>query len=214
MKATILKKENTPMDYLGFALYAFGGLGIEILLLMLETNLWGISSSKWTTLQNVIHWSATCVIWGILAFVLLKQIPEQHSKIKPLNIAIVSLIILISVACTSFVWHGFKPVIEFTNNGLIKFIIQYVYYAFESMLILLIIIFGQIFFEKSVGKTTNIPAGSIILALTWGLIHILTKGIATGIYVCIQACLFGFVYLALNRSVTISYVAITLMFML
>ena len=38
MKTTIQKKENTVMDYLGFVLYAFGGLGIEILLLMLETN--------------------------------------------------------------------------------------------------------------------------------------------------------------------------------
>lgn len=30
-----LKKENTAMDYLGNALYAFGGLGIEILLMMI-----------------------------------------------------------------------------------------------------------------------------------------------------------------------------------
>lgn len=214
MKTTIQKKENTVMDYLGFVLYAFGGLGIEILLLMLETNLWGISSSKWTILQSVIHWSATCVIWGVLAFLLLKQIPKQYSKIRPINMVVVSFIMLVSMVYTSFVWHGFKPIIEFTNNGLIKFVIQYIYYAFESMLILLIIIFGQMFFEKIVGKKTYIPAGSIILALTWGLSHILTQGIDTGIYACIQACLFGFAYLALNRRVTISYVVITLMFML
>lgn len=68
METTILKKENTIMDYLGYALYAFGGLGIEILLMMLETNLWGISSSQWTIVQNVMHWTVTCLIWGYLAF--------------------------------------------------------------------------------------------------------------------------------------------------
>lgn len=214
METTVIKKENTIMDYLGYALYAFGGLGIEILLMMLETNLWGISSSKWTILQNVIHWSATCVIWGVLAFLLLKQVPKQHSKIRPINIAVVSLIIFVSIVYTSFVWNGFKPIVEFVNNGFIKFIFQYIYYAFESILILLIIIFGQMLFEKFMGRKTNLPAGSIILALTWGLIHILTQGTGTGIYACIQSCLFGLVYLALNRSIATSYLAITLMFML
>lgn len=30
MKSNVLKKEYTAMDYLGYALYAFGGLGLEI----------------------------------------------------------------------------------------------------------------------------------------------------------------------------------------
>lgn len=214
METAILKKENTSMDCLGYALYAFGGLGIEILLMMLETNLWGASNSQWTTSQHVIHWTVTCLIWGILAFYLLKQVPGQRTKIKKLNVGAAGLIILISVVYTTFVWKGFKPVIEFADNGLIKFVIQYVYYACESMLILLIIVFGQMFFEKIVGRKSIIPAGSVILALTWGLIHILTQGMSTGIYASIQACLFGVVYLTLNRHIGISYVALTLMFML
>lgn len=214
MKTTTLKKENTIIDYLGYALYAFGGLGIEILLMMLETNFWGISNSQWSITQNIIHWTVTCLIWGVLAFLLLKQVPKQHSKIRKLNIGIASIIILVAIVYTTLVWNGFKPFIEFSNNGLIKFVIQYVYYACESMLILLIIVFGQMFFEKIVGRKSNLPAGSIILAFTWGFIHILTQGLSTGIYACIQACLFGFVYLALDRSIAISYVAIALMFML
>lgn len=47
MESTIFKKENIAMDYPGYALYAFGGLGIEILLMTLETNLWGISNNQW-----------------------------------------------------------------------------------------------------------------------------------------------------------------------
>lgn len=214
METTVLKKEKIAMDYLGYALYAFGGLGIEILLMMLETNLWGISNSQWTISQHVIHWSVTCLIWGVLAFLLLKQVPKQYSKIKMVNVGVASFIILVSIVYTTFVWNGFKPIIEFANNGLIKFVIQYVYYACESILILLIIIFGQMFFEKIVCRKSHLPAGSIILVLTWGLIHILTQGLSTGIYACIQACLFGCVYLALDRSIVISYVAIALMFML
>lgn len=202
------------MDYLGYALYAFGGLGIEILLMMLETNLWGISNNQWTISQNLIHWTVTCLIWGVLAFLLLKQIPKQRPKIKKGNAGAAGLIILVSIVYTTYVWNGLKPIIEFTNNGLFKFVVQYVYYACESILILLIIVFGQMFFEKMVGRKSHLPAGSIILALTWGLIHILTQGISTGVYACIQACLFGFVYLALNKRIAISYVAIAFMFML
>lgn len=202
------------MDYLGYALYAFGGLGIEILLMMFEINLWGISNNQWTISQNLIHWTVTCLIWGVLAFLLLNQIPKQRPKIKKVNVGAAGLIILVSIIYTTFVWNGVKPIIEFTNNGLIKFVVQYVYYACESILILLIIVFGQMFFEKMVGRKSHLPAGSIILALTWGLIHILTQGISTGVYACIQACLFGFVYLALNKRIAISYVAIAFMFML
>lgn len=214
MKATIMKKEKTGMDYLGFALYAFGGLGMEILLMMLETNLWGISSSEWTILQNVIHWTIICIIWGGFAFFLFQQIPKQSSEIKTANMAAAGLIVAASIIYTSFLWKGFKPVIEFKNNGIIKFAAQYVYYVFESMLILLIIVFGQMSFEKMVRRKIQIPAGGILLALTWGLIHIVTQGIDTGIYACVQACLFGIVYLLLDKNIVISYVAIAFMFML
>lgn len=214
MKTAILKKENKIMDYLGYTLYAFGGLGIEILLMMLETNLWETSNNQWTISQNITHWTITCLIWGVLAFLLLKQVPKRRSKIKKLNVYITSIIVLVAICYTTFVWNGFKPFIEFSNNGLVKFIIQYVYYACESMLILLIIVFGQMFFEKIVGRKSNFPAGSIILVLTWGLIHILTQGLSTGIYASIQACLYGIVYLTLDRNFIFSYMAIALMFML
>lgn len=214
MKTTVLKKETTAMNDLGFAIDAFGALGAEILLMMLETALWGISGSKWTTLQSAVHWSLTCVLWGVSAFLLQRHIPRQRPEIKPLNLAAASLIMLASVLYTSFVWNGFKPAAELANIGLTKFVLQYLYYAFESMLILLIILFGQSAFEKLVNRRTNIPAGGVLLALTWGLVHILTQGFDTGVYSCLQACLFGLVYLALNKGILISYVAIALMFML
>lgn len=62
------KKENTAIDYLGYALYAFGGLGLEILLMMIERIVFGTVSNEWTIAQSIIHWVLTCVIWGCIGF--------------------------------------------------------------------------------------------------------------------------------------------------
>lgn len=214
MKANILKKENTAMDYLGYALYAFGGLGLEILLMIIESNFWGVPSANWTISQHVIHWSITCLIWGVIGYALMKQPIIIRSKIKKINWFMAGVIIIISIVYTSITWNGFKPAIELSNNGIVKFIVQYIYYAVESLLILLIIAHGQMAFEKWYKNTNHIPFGALLLAMTWGIIHILTQGMATGIYACVQSLLFGCIYLVLNKDIKYSYIAIAFMFML
>lgn len=194
-------KESTAMDYLGYALYAFGGLGIEILFMMVETNLWGLSNNKWTIHQNMIHWGITCIVWGIFSIILLKKSIKIHIDVKDINWFGVSALVLCSIMYTSYVWEGFKPIIEFSNNGVIKFAVQYIYYAFESMLILLIIAHGQKAFETLLKRSVSLPIGGILLAITCGLIHVFTQGIYTGIYTCIQSILFGIVYLLLNKDI-------------
>lgn len=95
------------------------------------------------------------------------------------------IIIALSITYTSLVWGGFKTIIELSNLGVSKFLIQYVYYAFESLLMMLIIAHGQKAFESWFGNIKCIPFGGILLAITWGLIHILTQGTLTGIYAVI-----------------------------
>ena len=214
MKENILRKEKTAMDYLGYALYAFGGLGLEILLLMIETSFWGVPNGNWTNKQHVIHWSITCLLWGGIGYVLMKQSIKIRSKIKKINWFMAGAIMIISIVYTSITWNGFKPAIELSNIGIVKFIAQYIYYAVESLLILLIIAHGQTAFEKWFKNTNHIPFGALLLALTWGIIHILTQGMATGIYACIQSLLFGCIYLVLNKDIKYSYIAIAFMFML
>lgn len=209
-----LRKESTVMDYLGYALYAFGGLGIEILLMMIETNLWGVQKNDWTLNQNIIHWIITCIVWGVFFVVLLKKPIKIHIEGNDINWFGVSVIVICSIIYTSYVWGGFKPAIEWSSNGTIKFVIQYIYYAFESMLILLIIAHGQKAFETMMKKSVKLPIGGILLAITWGLIHVLTQGISTGIYACIQSIFFGMVYVVLKKDIKFSYIAITFMFML
>lgn len=213
MKSNVLKKEYTAMDYLGYALYAFGGLGLEILLVMLESNFWGAQRGSWTITQHVMHWSITCLVWGGFGYVLMKKPIIIRSEIKKTNWYIASGIIIASILYTSISWNGFKPVIELYNNGIVKFVAQYIYYAFESLLILLIIAHGQRAFEKWFNNI-KIPYGALLLTMTWGMIHIMTQGMATGFYTCIQSLLFGSIYLVLNKDIKYSYIAIAFMFML
>lgn len=208
-------KTNTAIDHLGYALYAFGGLGIEILLMMLETHLYGRANDAWTSTQSILHWVITSLVWGALGLVLAQQLPILPNKtIKKGNGAVALLIIIASVVYTSLAWGGFKPVMEFINLGAARFVAQYVYYAFEGLLILLIIAHGQQAFDRWFAKASFVPLGGILLAITWGLIHIFTQGLETGIYAALQALMYASVYLLLNKNRKLSYVAIAIMFML
>ena len=208
-----MKKNKT--DSIGYALYAFGGLGLEAILMMIETNVYGQSSGAWSVMKQLTHWIIISFIWGCVGMILAKQLPvlpQRETKTK--NLAPAVIIIFASVIYTTIVWKGFKPAIEFSNLGAGRFFTQYVYYAFESLLTALIVAHGQTALENRFGRTKWIPYGGILLAATWGLVHISTQGAATGIFSVVQALLFGSIYMVFERDFKISYIAITLMFML
>ncbi len=210
---TVTKATHTS-DSAGYALYAFGGLGTEGLLMAAETMLYGQSFGDWTPEKCITHWLLTCLIWGCFGIVLAKRLPAApQKKLQKKNAVAAAVLACVSILLTSLAWNGFKPAIEAAHLGAGKFAIQYLYYAFESWLVLLIVAHGQLAFEHRFGSR-NIPFGGVFLAATWGLVHILTQGTATGIYTVIQSLLFGSVYIFLNKNYKLSYVAIALMFML
>ena len=47
VKSETTSARNKFTDYIGYALYAFGCLGVEILLIMIESNIYGASSTSW-----------------------------------------------------------------------------------------------------------------------------------------------------------------------
>ena len=62
-------KKESGLEYLWLALYAFGGIGLEVILaFVIEPVLYGAQMSEWTVLQNILHWIFTCILWGRLAF--------------------------------------------------------------------------------------------------------------------------------------------------
>lgn len=124
------------------------------------------------------------------------------------------ILVLLSVATSSYLWKGLKVYKEFYNLGLLKFIFQYIYYFAETALVLLIIIFGQKAGELKFSNG-NFPWGGILLGLTWGLVHALTKGqLIIGLYGLISGILYGTMYLVTKKNIRIAYPLITCMFIL
>jgi hypothetical protein len=108
--------------------------------------------------------------------------------------------IVVMAWAQSLDWGGFKPLLELQSHGTLLFVFQYVYYFFETILFSLIIIFGQraceIWFKRE-----NIPYGGIVLALTWGLGHILSKGsLWVGLLSAAAGFLMGASYLVVGRD--------------
>ena len=203
-------------------LIAFAGLGFEaVLAFMIEPLLYGCDMKSWSVTQNVIHWILTCIVWGLTGFLVIRlakrfedfDIFKKGKKMKIWQWLLVILIIIFSLIISYIDWNGSKVLKEFNANGPVKFVFQYIYYCFEVVLVTLILIFGQLAFEKWF-KRKNIPYGGIVVALTWGIAHIFTKNLYVGIITMISGLAFGSVYLLTNRDIKISYVILWFMFVL
>lgn len=216
-----LKKE-TGFGYIFLALMAFAGLGLEaVLAFALEPMLYGCQMADWNTPQNILHWTMTCILWGLTAFALIRFIKNAYgldllargAKVKPWQWLLVVVFVISSLIFSYIDWDGSKVIKEFLYNGWLKFIFQYIYYIFETVLVMLILIFGQKAFEKWF-RRENIPYGGIILALTWGFAHFFTKDFSTGIWCMISGLAFGSVYLLVNRDLRKAFPILFIMFVL
>lgn len=216
-----MKKQG--FSFLFLALLAFSGLGLEALLaLLIEPLIYGQDMSTWGTTENILHWVITCMIWGAVGLLLIKIAGQKFSfdiflfkdKLNTLNWLICLGILVFCFVISVIDWNGLKVVKEFQYNGLLKFVFQYIYYFFETVLVLLIIAFGQkageCFFTLK-----NIPWGGLLAGLTWGLVHMLTKGdIYIGLLRCLFGVLYGVIYLCAKKNTFVSYILICLAFIL
>ena len=217
-------------DYLCYGLEVFGVIGFELLIgYVIEFNLYGTDFKGFTPLQTIIHWVITCAGWGLGAFLIMKDCKKKKgldlignfksSKIFDGSIKVWQWILIVVgvVLClvsTWIDWNGSKVLHEFKSRGPLLFTFQYIYYLFEVLLVLLIIIFGQTAFEKWFNNN-KIPFGGILVALTWGIGHWYTKGsLGQGLYTAVGGFVFGGVYLLTNRNVKLSYILLCIMFIL
>lgn len=66
-KKTKTKQEVKGSDFLGLALYAFAGLGMEVIYAyLLEPIIYGGSMENWSAGQTICHWIVTCITWEYL----------------------------------------------------------------------------------------------------------------------------------------------------
>ena len=86
------------------------------------------------------------------------------------------------------------------------------------MLVMLIIIYGQTAIETLLKKEILIPFGGIILAMTWGAMHFVSRGVGLEIWNGISTMMFsvlsGVMYLRLNRKYLYSYLFIAIGYLL
>lgn len=214
-------KKITGLDFLRYALYVCAVFAVELLLAAIE-GMSGIDINNCTNIQMIIHWSITIVLWVICGLLVVKaakkatgfDIFEHKEKLKCWQYIAVGICFIINIWVKYLDWNGFKVLLEWKARGPLLFTFQYLYYIAEGFLISLVIIFGQSACEKWF-RNEKIPYGGIVLGLTWGLVHIVSKGsVATGILSALGGFLFGAVFLLVNKDYRKALPIITLLFML
>lgn len=214
-------KKVTGFDYLWCALYACAAFAIELLLVLIEGKL-GLDTKNLTVSQSIIHWIITIILWvaaGLLVIFIGKKttgfdIWKYREKMKAWQYIAIVVCFAVNIAAKYFDWNGFKVVKEWQSRGPLLFSFQYLYYMAEGFLISLVIVFGQTACEKWF-KNEKIPYGGIILGLTWGLMHIFTKGsLIIGLLSAFGGFLFGSAYLLVNKDYRKALPIIALLFIL
>lgn len=169
----VTERNNFKIGFIFFSLgvYAFAGLGLEALLaFLIEPLIYAKSLNEFSITESILHWIMTCIIWSVVSLVLIKVAKKKYnfdvfsckSSIGLQNWILCFVLLAISVVISFINWNGFKLVKEFLHNGWLKFIFQYIYYLFETILFTLIILFaqraGEVWFKKD-----NIPWGGYSL---------------------------------------------------
>ena len=215
------EKKVSGFDYLWCALYACAGFALELLLVQIENGM-GIGVDGYTTMQNIVHFLITTVLWIAAGFVVILigkkttgfNILAIKEKVKGWQYIAIVLCYIVSLIVKIMDWGGFKPYLELSRLGLPVFIFQYIYYIAEGFLISLVIVYAQKACEMWFGNQ-KIPYGGIILGLTWGLAHILSKGeVQVAILASIGAFVYGAVYLFVNKDYRKALPLIILLFIL
>lgn len=215
-------KKASGIHFLMLALLAFAGIGLEVLLAFgIEPLIYGASLNEWSDTQAIVHWIVTCTLWGAVSFGIVRLAKKKYgfdlfqrgSKLSAWQWVLVVIFMIGSLIVSYVDWNGSKLIREFYANGPVRFVFQYIYYVFETVLVTLILVFGQKAFEKWFHRE-NIPYGGIIVALTWGIGHFFTKDIWTGIVCMIGGLAFGSVYLLVNRDIRKAFPILWIMFVL
>ena len=179
-------KEVKWTKYLWLSLLSFGAFMLELLsIFTIEVTFLHVDIQNYTMQQRSIHCIIMVFMWALFIGVLLLfsrkhyHFPEMESKRDQISSKswIVTLACFTGCKIMTFIdWHTLKIVGEAQGKTVFQFCAQYLYYIFEVLLVILIIIYGQKAIETLLKKESPIPFGGIILAMTWGAIHFVSRG--------------------------------------
>lgn len=214
--------------YLWLSLLSFGAFLLEYFsIFVIELVFLHVDIGNYTANQRSVHCIIMAFMWAVVITVLLLfsqkyfHFPARENKEEkiPLKNWIITFACLICCKILTFIdWHTLKVVGEVQGKNTYQFCAQYLYYIFEIMLVLLIIIYGQKALETLLKKESSIPFGGMILAVTWGAFHFVSRGagleIWNGISTMIFSVLSGVMYLRLDRKCLYSYLFIAIGYLL
>ena len=214
--------------YLCLSLLSFGAFMLEYFsVFVIESMFLHVDIWNYTANQRSVHCIIMAFMWAavITALLLFSQkyfhFPTREKKEETLSWKnrIITFACFICCKILTFIdWHTLKAVGEMQGKTIYQFCAQYLYYVFEVMLIVLIIMYGQKAMETLLKKESSIPFGGMILAMTWGAFHFVSRGVGleiwNGISTMIFSVLSGVMYLELNRKCLCSYFFIAVGYLL
>ena len=166
-------------------------------------------------LKPICSLSFTIFLWGTaIAFLLcilksktyLNLFSKAGGGLSQSNTVLCVVIVLCMTAVMWIINGSFKPLKElhwflgFGNMaGWTGFVLQNTYYVLEMLLALMIVHYGQIAGELLTLKR-NIPWGSVLLSLAWGLPHIFTKNLSVGLFSLVFGLALGALYMLTGRN--------------
>ena len=223
-----MAREVKWTKYLWLSLLSFGAFLLEyfsifvIELMFLHVDIW-----NYTANQRSVHCIIMAFMWAVVIAILLffsqkyLHFPSREKKEDKLSLKnrIITFACLIGCKILTFIdWRTLKVVGEAQGKNVFQFCAQYLYYIFEVMLVILIIIYGQKAIETLLKKESPIPFGGIILAVTWGAFHFVSRGVGfeiwNGISTIVFSVLSGVMYLRLNKKCLYSYLFIAIGYLL
>lgn len=223
-----MDREVKWTNYLWLSLLSFGAFMLEyfsifvIELILLHVDIW-----NYTANSKSVHCIIMAFMWAVVIAVLLLfsqkyfHFPAKENKEEKLCLKnwIITFVCLFGCKILTFIdWNTLKVVGEAQGKNTYQFCAQYLYYVFEVVLVVLIIIYGQKAIETLLKKESPIPFGGIILAVTWGAFHFVSRGVGleiwNGISTMIFSVLSGVMYLRLNRKWLYSYLFIAVGYLL
>lgn len=213
--------------YLGLSLITFGGFLLEYFtILVIDMMILGVDISNYQLAQRNTHLIINSLVWLAYIGMIIYFSNKKYNFFSELNtekpskkdLMIVLLCLLACKVMTFIDWHTLKIIGEASGKDVIQFLLQYLYYLVEVLLVLMVIVYGQKAFEVLYQKTTNIPFGGIVLAFTCGTFHFVSRGVGleiwNGISCMIFSLLAGTMYVRLKKHLGYSYLLISIGYLL
>ena len=211
------------MSLLSFSAFLLEYVSIFVIAgFFLHVDIW-----NYTPYQRSIHCIIMAVLWAaVIGSILLFSRRRYDFPVKNLDTEkissrdwIAAFLCLAACKVMTFIdWHTWKIIGEAKGKSVFSFLTQYLYYIFEVGLVLLIIMFGQKAAETGLKRESRIPFGGIILALTWGVFHFVSRGVGLEIWNGISCMLFsvlgGIMYLKMRKRCLYSYLLLAVGYLL